>query len=418
MIPARQSTALELAIGPVLDADGVAVTGCVVGDFKIKKTTGNFAALNGSATLTHVSAGVYDLVLTTSDTDTVGLTTIAIDDTVNACASIYLQVIEEAVYDRDYAASATGIIGTAQTADNNTILAHGTYGLSALKTLIDAKSSQASVDDLPTNAELTAALAAADDAVLAAIAALNNVSAAAVAAAVRTNLATELARIDVANSTRMASFTLPTNFSALGVNASGHVSRVTLVDTTTTNTDAMTAATTRDALGMAAADLDDQLDAIAASSAPTADEIADEVETRELIVGEFTAGALNQISSLRRINVQGTVASTGRLELVQGDDYLTTDGRQLIFTNTAGSWSNLTGATITLRLKVGTQTVETSGTVITPTGTGQRVDVNLTDTVSAQVAVGRGLFEVEALLSTGSHETLENGVLKMTAQLG
>lgn len=138
MIPARQSTALELAIGPVLDADGVAVTGCVVGDFKIKKTTGNFAALNGSATLTHVSAGVYDLVLTTSDVDTVGLATIAIDDTVNACASIYLQVIEEAVYDRDFAASATGIIGVAQTADNNTILASGTYGLSALKTLLDA----------------------------------------------------------------------------------------------------------------------------------------------------------------------------------------------------------------------------------------------------------------------------------------
>jgi len=110
MIPARQSTALETAIGPVLDADGVAVTGCVVGDFKIKKTTGNFAALNGSATLTHVSAGVYDLVLTTSDTDTVGLCCIAIDDTVNACASIYLQVMEEATYDDLYAASAVGYL--------------------------------------------------------------------------------------------------------------------------------------------------------------------------------------------------------------------------------------------------------------------------------------------------------------------
>src|SRR5690349_3297862 len=120
MIPARQSTALEIAIGPVLDADGVAVTNCVVGDFKLKKTTGNFAALNGSATLTHVSAGVYDLVLTTSDTDTVGLCTIAIDDTVNACASIYLQVIEEAVYDMLYASSATGYIAN-QPVDVNTI---------------------------------------------------------------------------------------------------------------------------------------------------------------------------------------------------------------------------------------------------------------------------------------------------------
>jgi hypothetical protein len=119
-IPVRQSTAFECAIGPVLDASGVAVTNCVVADFKIKKTTGNFAALNGSATLTHVSVGVYDLVLTTSDVDTVGLATIAIDDTVNACASLYLQVIEEAVYDRDYAAAATGYIAN-QPVDVNTI---------------------------------------------------------------------------------------------------------------------------------------------------------------------------------------------------------------------------------------------------------------------------------------------------------
>lgn len=121
MIPVRQSTAFETAIGPILDADGVAVTGGVVGDFKIKKTTGNFAALNGSATLTHVSAGVYDLVLTTSDTDTVGTCVIAIDDTVNACASIYLQVMEEAVYDALYAASAnawTGAAGSSVTSAN------------------------------------------------------------------------------------------------------------------------------------------------------------------------------------------------------------------------------------------------------------------------------------------------------------
>jgi len=108
MIPVRQSTAFETAIGPVLDADGVAVTDCVVGDFKLKKTSGNFAALNVSATLTHVSAGFYDLVLTTSDTDTVGTCCIAIDDTTNACAPLYLQVVEEAVYDALFAASAAG----------------------------------------------------------------------------------------------------------------------------------------------------------------------------------------------------------------------------------------------------------------------------------------------------------------------
>ena len=108
MIPVRQSTAFETAIGPVLDSSGVAVTDCVVGDFKLKKTSGNFAALNGSATLTHVSAGFYDLVLTTSDTDTVGTCCVVIDDTTNACAPLYLQVVEEAVYDELFAASAAG----------------------------------------------------------------------------------------------------------------------------------------------------------------------------------------------------------------------------------------------------------------------------------------------------------------------
>jgi hypothetical protein len=120
-IIARQSTALETAIGPVLDADGAAVTDCVVGDFKLKKTTGNFAALNGSATLTHVSAGMYDLVLTTSDTDTVGVCCVAIDDTTNACAPIYLQVIEEAVYDGQFAASAAGYQVPIWAAANSTV---------------------------------------------------------------------------------------------------------------------------------------------------------------------------------------------------------------------------------------------------------------------------------------------------------
>jgi hypothetical protein len=53
---------------------------------------------------------------------------------------------------------------------------------------------QTAVADVPTNAELTAALGTADDAVLAAIAALNNVSAAAVATAVLTTAMTEAYR--------------------------------------------------------------------------------------------------------------------------------------------------------------------------------------------------------------------------------
>jgi hypothetical protein len=147
MIPVRQSTAFECAIGPVLDADGVAVTNGVVGDFKLKKTTGNFAALNGSATLTHVSAGFYDLVLTTSDTDTVGLCCVAIDDTTNACAPLYLQVIEEAVYDAFYAASATGAVPVASGGITTASFAAGAINAAAIaNAAIDAATFAADVD--------------------------------------------------------------------------------------------------------------------------------------------------------------------------------------------------------------------------------------------------------------------------------
>lgn len=56
---------------------------------------------------------------------------------------------------------------------------------------VSTRASQTSVDDVPTNAELATALAAADDAVLAAIAALNNLSAAQVNAEVVDALATD-----------------------------------------------------------------------------------------------------------------------------------------------------------------------------------------------------------------------------------
>jgi hypothetical protein len=113
MIYARQSTAIIVTVGPVLDADGVAVTDAVVGDFKISKNGGAPAALNGSATLTHRHTGHYSLSLTTSDVGTVGTAEIVIDDTTNACPPKEIQVVEEAVYDALFAASANGFAGAA-----------------------------------------------------------------------------------------------------------------------------------------------------------------------------------------------------------------------------------------------------------------------------------------------------------------
>lgn len=110
MIIVRQSTARTVMIGPILDANGVAVTDRVVGNLKLSKNGAAPAALNGSATLTHRNTGHYSLTLTTSDLDTVGQTEVVIDDTTNACPIKELTVIEEAVYDALFASGATGAL--------------------------------------------------------------------------------------------------------------------------------------------------------------------------------------------------------------------------------------------------------------------------------------------------------------------
>src|SRR5690606_35096230 len=79
---------------------------------------------------------------------------------------------------------------------------------------LTTRASQASVDDLPTNAELAAALGTADDAVIAAIAALNNLSsagaqAAAAAALTAYGAATAAALDDVPTNAELAAAVLP-----------------------------------------------------------------------------------------------------------------------------------------------------------------------------------------------------------------
>jgi hypothetical protein len=74
---------------------------------------------------------------------------------------------------------------------------------------------------------------------------------------------TRIAHLDADVSSRMATFTLPTNFAALGITVAGKISEVVLCDTVTTNTDMITQANVRTAVGLASANLDTQLAAIA-----------------------------------------------------------------------------------------------------------------------------------------------------------
>jgi hypothetical protein len=109
----RQSTARTVMVGPVLDEDGVAVTDAVVGDLEISKNGADPAAFDGSATLTHRNTGHYSLALTANDLDTVGQAEVVINKTTDAMPIKAITVIEEAVYDALFAASANTFTGAA-----------------------------------------------------------------------------------------------------------------------------------------------------------------------------------------------------------------------------------------------------------------------------------------------------------------
>ena len=187
----KQSTASTVLVGPVLDANGAAVTTAVVGDFKLAKN-GTTATLSG-ATVTHDANGYYTIALTTGNTDTVGRLAIYSGNTAQSMATHHWTVLLASVFD--------AIITNA----TNT-----TGGLATATATISAFAGAIST--------LTAS-------------------------GVRTELTTELGRIDAAVSSRMATYTQPTGFLAatfpttVSSYAGGAVASVTAAVTVGTNND-------------------------------------------------------------------------------------------------------------------------------------------------------------------------------------
>lgn len=237
----------------------------------------------------------------------------------------------------DNAATAANL-ATAKTVIDaiNAIVAHVTYGNSALKTLIDA---------LPTSAQNAVAVEAAilnegdATALLAAIAAkvetflINDGDAsatlAAIAAAVRTNLTTELGRIDAAVSSRLAtaSYTSPpsaaTVASQVRTELTTELARVDVAISsrgTGTGT-ALDAAGVRSAVGLASANLDTQIGllATAASLATLAGKftgitlLADWL--RRMCRGD--AGTAGMVAAQSEINTGGTSTFDGTTDNLQ-----------------------------------------------------------------------------------------------------
>ena len=151
MLVLRQSTQRIIRVGSFMDAtDGVTPeTGVTLGaadQAELMKPGGGASIDISGRTWAAVTGagGWYDLTLTTTDTNTVGDGTIAIQDA-SLCLPVLVRftVVEEAVYDAMYAASAVGpaapggamdvlsISGSSTAADNMETLFDGVEGFAA-----------------------------------------------------------------------------------------------------------------------------------------------------------------------------------------------------------------------------------------------------------------------------------------------
>lgn len=112
------------------------------------------------------------------------------------------------------------------------------------------------------------------------------------------------------------------------------------------------------------------------------------------------------------VTYAGPVATAGLVSLVKGDDYDQDESRALNWTTTdASTWPTLTGATVTLTLRTGTKVLSKAGSVVTGTGASKHVRVELTNAETSTLQVGKGEFDLAAVLSNSRRVTLERGTL-------
>jgi hypothetical protein len=117
MMYLRQSTAVDVPVGPFLDeTDGkTAETALTITqpDIRLKKNGGAWAQKSAAQTLTHEEAGWYEVSLSTTDTDTVGHLVLAVHESGALPVWREFTVLEEAIYDALFAASANAFSGAA-----------------------------------------------------------------------------------------------------------------------------------------------------------------------------------------------------------------------------------------------------------------------------------------------------------------
>jgi hypothetical protein len=103
MLSLRQSTAVDLALGPFVDStDGFTAKTALTltqPDIRLKKNGGAWAQKNAAQTLTHEENGWYEVSLDATDTNTLGHLTIAVHETGALPVFRHFTVIPANVYD-------------------------------------------------------------------------------------------------------------------------------------------------------------------------------------------------------------------------------------------------------------------------------------------------------------------------------
>lgn len=130
----RQSTSQVIRFGPCLDiTDGVTEETALTlaqADMRLSKDGGAFAQKNATGNATHDSDGWYSTTLDTTDTATVGELIMNVHQPANMLPVwIRWYVIEEAVYDALYAASAAGPLQSTTAGRTLDITATGAAGI-------------------------------------------------------------------------------------------------------------------------------------------------------------------------------------------------------------------------------------------------------------------------------------------------
>jgi hypothetical protein len=85
MLLLKQSTAVDIALGPFVDStDGFSEEGGLTlsqADIRLKKNAGAWAQKNDTTTATHEENGWYEVNLNATDTNTLGILVVAVDET-------------------------------------------------------------------------------------------------------------------------------------------------------------------------------------------------------------------------------------------------------------------------------------------------------------------------------------------------